>query len=45
MVRQEPPAGLCAVIDALLLDMLYSGLGALSGAVVLYGLMWLADWP
>ena len=33
------------MIDALLLDMLYSGLGALSGAVVLYGLMWLADWP
>ena len=33
------------MIDALLLDWCYSGLGALSGAVVLYGLMWLADWP
>jgi hypothetical protein len=33
------------MIDALLLDMLYSGLGALAGGAVLYGLMWLADWP
>ena len=33
------------MIDALLLDMAYSGLGALAGAAVLYGLMWLADWP
>jgi hypothetical protein len=33
------------MIDALLLDWLYSALGALSGAAVLYGLMWLADWP
>jgi hypothetical protein len=31
--------------DALLLDWLYSGLGVLAGAVVLLGLMWLADWP
>jgi hypothetical protein len=33
------------LINALLLDMLYSGLGALSGAAILFGLMWLADWP
>lgn len=33
------------MIDALLLDMAYSGLGALAGGAVLFGLMWLADWP
>jgi hypothetical protein len=33
------------MIDALLLDWLFSGLGTAAGAVVLFGLMWLADWP
>jgi len=33
------------VIDALLLDLLYSGAGAALGAVCVFGLMWLADWP
>jgi hypothetical protein len=33
------------VIDVLLLDLLYSAAGAALGALVLFGLMWLADWP
>ena len=33
------------MIDQLLLDWIYSGAGAALGAVVLFGVMWLADWP
>lgn len=33
------------MIDALLLDLIYSGAGAAIGAAILFGLMWLADWP
>ena len=33
------------MIDSILLDWIYSGAGAALGAVVLFGVMWLADWP
>ena len=33
------------MIDVLMWDLLYSGAGAALGAVCLFGIMWLADWP